>query len=285
MSASSPLVSAEWLKDHLTAPDLRVVDGSWSLDKDVNEHRRLFADEHIPGAVFFDLVANSDKTSDIPHMLPSSVAFTSAARKLGLGDGSTIVVYDQLGMFSAARIWWMFRAMGHEHVMVLDGGLPAWKAAGGPLSDRSDPFRERHFTARRQAALIKDKRDVARAMGDDSAQIVDARSPTRFAGAANEPRPGVRAGHVPGASNVHYRALLDDDGRFKPKEALRAAFLDAGVSLDRPIITTCGSGVTAAIIGLALTLLGHERWGLYDGSWAEWGSDPDMPVEIGDPRG
>lgn len=281
MNAIGPLVSVAWLASHRSAPDIRLVDASWDMARNADERRAAFASAHIPGAVFLDIDAVSDRLSTLPHMLPNPIAFASAMRKLGLGDGSTIVIYEQGPMFSAPRLWWMLRAMGHPRVAVLDGGLEAWRDAGHPVSDLPQSPRESHFTARFESARVRDADDVRRALTDLKTQLVDARSPERFRGDAPEPRAGVRAGHAPGARNIHYQTLLDDTGRLKAPEALRSAFDLAGVDLNRPIVTTCGSGVSAAILGLALSVLGKDDWSLYDGSWAEWGARNDLPIETG----
>ena len=272
------LVSVDWLRDHLAAPDVRVVDASWHMPDSGRDAQAEFEEAHIPGAVRFDIDDISDDRSELPHMMPPMEKFVSRIRKLGVGDGHRIVVYDAVGLFSAARVWWMFRYFGHADAAVLDGGLPAWRAAGGPIEDGPPSPRERHFTPRVQSMLVKDVTDVAEALKLGAAQILDARSPQRFEGREPEPRPGVRPGHMPGAINVHYRTLLTEEGRMKDETALRETLEAAGVDLTQPIITSCGSGVTAAIINLALERLGHKNHGLYDGSWSEWGSGQMLPA-------
>lgn len=276
------LVETDWLADHLDAPDLVIVDASWHLPTVERNAREEYQEEHIPGALFFDIDDICDTDSDLPHMLASPEKFSSRMRKMGIGDGMRIVIYDSYGMFSAARVWWTFRAMGAEDVAVLNGGLPKWKAEGRAL-DSGDPTprSERHFTSRRNAALIRDAGDVLAASGNGSEQIVDARAAARFAGEAPEPRPGLRAGHIPNSLNLPYDVLLNEDGTFKEPTQLRAIFEAAKVSLDKPIVTTCGSGVTASILSLALALAGHRDAAVYDGSWSEWGADENLPIATG----
>ena len=283
MPASDPklLVSTAWLADHLDAPDLRILDASWHMPATGRDGRAEYAEGHIPGARFFDIDDISDSRSELPHMVPPTEKFISRVRALGIGDGHRIVVYDAHGLFSAARVWWMFRLFGVEDVAVLDGGLPKWTSEGRPVDTSAPMHRDRHFTARRNSGLVRDVTQVAATAKLGDAQIVDARSPARFRGEEAEPRPGLRAGHIPGSRNVHYASLLNPDGTMRSVEDLRAAFEAAGVDVSRPAITTCGSGVTAAILSLALERLGNRRVSLYDGSWSEWGAYPDLKVETG----
>lgn len=278
---ADPLVTTAWLADNLDAPDLKVVDASWYFPQEQRDAQAEYAAAHIPGAVFFDIDDIADDTTDLPHMLPDAVKFSARVRRLGLGDGSRIVVYDQLGLRSAARVWWTFRVMGHQDVFVLDGGLPKWIAEGRRVEDIPPPPRERHFTVRFDGGLVRGVDQVRKAIETGEAQIVDARPAARFSGEAPEPRAGLRGGHMPGAFSVPSSALLAPDGTVLGKDRLEALFTSAGVDLDRPIITSCGSGITAAMLALALARLGRWRAPVYDGSWAEWGGRDDTPVVTG----
>ena len=275
------LVSTDWLADHLADPDLRILDASYFLPGSPRDARAEYQDAHIPGARFFDIDEISDQRSALPHMAPPPEKFVSRLRAMGIGDGHQIVVYDSTGIFSAPRVWWTFRLMGKQDVAVLDGGLPKWRAEGRPIEDLPPIARDRHLTVQRQADLVKDVSQVAAASKLGDWQIVDARAAARYRGEVAEPRPGLRAGHIPGSLNVPFTELLNADGTMRDLPALRAAFETAGVDLARPVITTCGSGVTAAVLFLALERLGHRQHALYDGSWAEWGMYPDLPIAKG----
>ena len=276
------LVSTDWLAAHLDDPDLRILDASWHMPQAGRDARAEYDAAHLPGARFFDIDAIADSRSPLPHMAPPPELFISRLRAMGIGDGHQVVVYDNSDVHSAARVWWLFRLMGKTDVAMLDGGLPKWQAEGRPVEDMPPITRDRHITVQRQAALVRDVTQVAAAAKLGDHQIVDARSPARFRGDQPEPRPGLRAGHIPGARNVPVGQIYNPDGTMKPAPDLRAAFEGAGVDLSRPVITTCGSGITAASLALALERLGKRDWSLYDGSWAEWGSYPDLKIATGD---
>jgi thiosulfate/3-mercaptopyruvate sulfurtransferase len=256
-----------------------VVDATWFLPTTARDARREYAEAHIPGAVYFDIDEVADDASPLPHMLPDPVKFSSRARRLGLGDGTRIVVYDNNKYSASARVWWMFRVFGHPDVAVLDGGLAKWRAEGRPLSDEPVIPREAHFTARQNHLLVRELEQMRANVLSRREQVIDARSPGRFAGTEPEPRQGLRSGHIPGSLSLPHLELIGADGTLLPEEELRARFAAAGVDLDRPIATTCGSGVTAGTLALALYQLGRDNVAVYDGSWSEWGARSDTPVE------
>jgi thiosulfate/3-mercaptopyruvate sulfurtransferase len=278
-----PVVSPDWLMSHLNAPDVRALDCTYFMPGSPQTGRQVYDAHHIPGARYFDIDEIADTDSSLPHMLPSPEKFSSRMRRLGLGDGHRVICYDQNGFLASARAWWMFRAMGHGDVAVLDGGFNAWRAAGGAIEDLPPHFHaDRHFTVRARRDLVRDIDQVKAALGAKTVQVVDARSAPRFRGEIDEPRPGLRKGHMPGAINVHYAELIAADGRLKSEGDLRAIFDKAGLDLTKSIINSCGSGVTAAILALAQSAVGHDDAAIYDASWSEWGKpDSGGPVETG----
>ncbi len=281
------IVETDWLAEHLTAPDIVVFDGSWHLPGSGRKAKQDYLDEHIPGAQFFDIDDLVDETSPLPHMLPSTVKFASRMKKMGIGDGQRIVIYDSVGLFSAARVWWTFRVMGHQDVAVLNGGLKKWKAEGRALEDGLPITRTpRHFTPSLNAELLRDLEDMQGYVAKGNMQIVDARPAARFEGREPEPRPGLRNGHMPGSKNAPAGQLINDDGTLKSEQELADIFKAAGINWHNPVVTTCGSGVTASILSLALAVLGQTNAAVYDGSWAEWGEEGrDTPIATGKASG
>jgi thiosulfate/3-mercaptopyruvate sulfurtransferase len=279
MAGIDPLVSTAWLAERLGDPDVRVVDATLPLVGQSGHGRDSYAAGHIPGAVFFDINAIADPDTDLPHMLPSAPAFAEAAGALGLDRRASIVVYDAHGIYSAPRVWWTLRVMGYPNVFVLDGGLKAWRAEGRPLETAEPAPRPVEVEPVFDWRLVADLAAVARHLESGEAQVVDARSAARFKGEAPEPRATLRSGHMPGALNLPFNLVINDEGTLKSADELRAAF--AHVDLGRPIVTTCGSGVTASVLALALARLGRFDVAVYDGSWTEWGGRPDTAVATG----
>lgn len=275
------LVSTDWLAAHLHDPDLRILDASWYMPDSDRNARAEYDAAHIPGARFFDIDEISDQRSELPHMAPPVEKFMSRMRAMGVGDGHQVVIYDGAGMFSAPRVWWTFRLMGKTDVAVLDGGFPKWQAEGRPVEDMPPMVKDRHMTVRRQASLIKDVTQVAAASKLGDYEIIDARPAERFRGEVEEPRPGLRSGHIPNSKSVPFSSLLNADGTMKTVTDLKSLFAGAGVDISKPAITTFGSGVTAAMLSLALERMGQPNHAVYDGSWAEWGMFSDLKVAKG----
>lgn len=276
-----PLVSTDWLASRLGQDDLTIIDATWFMPGTPRDARVEYAEQHIPGAVFFDIDQICDHASELPHMLAPAADFAVAARRLGVRAGACVIVYDALGLFSAPRVWWNFRAMGHHQVAVLDGGLPKWRVEGRPVESgwRDRPHGD--FRSHPDPGLVRNLLQVRDALASHAEQIVDARPAARFAGEAAEPRAGLRSGHMPGARNLPFSGVLTADGRLGSKDDVRAAFMTAGVDLDAPIVTTCGSGISAAVLALALASIGRPDVALYDGSWSEWGGRSGMTVAAG----
>lgn len=273
------LVSTEWLAGAMTSPNVRLLDASWHMPAANRDAAQEYRRCHIPGAAFFDIDAISDGVTHLPHMLPGVDDFARAVGGLGIGNDDHVVVYDRHGLMSAPRVWWTFRVFGHARVSVLDGGLPKWRREGWPLAERPGAVARKIFTARFRPELVSGKSRLLGNIREQGAQVIDARSAGRFYGRVPEPRPGLRGGHIPRSLNLPFERLFDGETlRVRPAEELRALFADIGLDPGRPVIATCGSGITACVLALGLHLIGAEDVSVYDGAWAEWGASPETPV-------
>jgi thiosulfate/3-mercaptopyruvate sulfurtransferase len=279
----APLVSTEWLAANLGRPGIVVLDATYHLPNVKRDARAEYEREHIPGALFFDVDKVADPANPLPHMLPSADAFARTMEALGIGSDDHVIAYDSYGLMSAARPWWMLRTFGHDRASVLDGGLPKWKREGRPVTDApSIPAKGKRFTARLRPELVRDRAQVLANLSGRSEQVLDARAAGRFQGTQPEPRAGLRSGHIPGSHNLPYNQLLDpNSGTVLPPDALRALFRNAGIDPQKPVVTSCGSGVTACVLALGLGMVGARQVAVYDGSWSEWGLPGDTPVETG----
>lgn len=273
------LVTTQWLADQIGASDLRIVDASWHLDG--RDPRAEYEAGHLPGAVFMDLAEIADTATSLPMMLPSAEKFASRMQSLGLGDGSRIVIYDDSNLHTSARAWWMLHVFGAHNVAVLDGGLRKWREEGRDMVSGKETVRHRHFTVWQDKAQVRTLDQMLANLSSHAEQVVDARPAERFQGIGAEPRPGVEPGHIPGSRNVPASSLFGPDNCYKSLDDIRALFVAAGIDPDKPVVTTCGSGVTAAVLAFALHRLGNSHVALYDGSWAEWGGNPDTPKALG----
>jgi thiosulfate/3-mercaptopyruvate sulfurtransferase len=277
------LADAAWVADHLDDPKVRIVDGTWHLPPTGRNGREEYDASHIPGAVYFDIDAISDPDSSLPHMMPTAEAFAAAVGAMGIGNDHRVIVYDADGLFSAPRVWWMFRAFGHDNVAVMTGGFTAWKNAGNPVTAEVPSPAAETFNAQLNAEMVRSKAQISANLDSGAELVLDARAASRFAGKDPEFRPGVQPGHIPGSGNLPYGEIVDaETGTFTSSTDLRNAFDATGATGVQPVITTCGSGITACILGLGMHLIGRDNWAIYDGSWTEWGGSDDTPIEAED---
>ncbi len=277
----NPLVTTEWLAAEMGKTDIRVIDATSFLAAHGRDPRAEFESAHIPGAVFFDIEEVSDLASALPHMLPPPEKFASRMQALGLGDGSRIIVYDNSPLRSAARVWWMLTLFGAHEVAILDGGFAKWQAEGRGVESGKPIVRHRHFTVWADKSLVRDQKQMTENLRTKAEQVIDARSAGRFTATEPEPRAGLRGGHIPGSKNLPFDRLFNEDGTYKPVEAIRTLFAEAGIDPAKPLVATCGSGITAAVLAFAAALLGHRKVAIYDGSWTEWGASATNPVVNG----
>lgn len=276
------IVETQWLAANLGQSNLVVLDGSMHLPTSGRNARKEFEAAHIDGALYFDIDEIADKSIPLPHMLPSAAQFGEQVGRMGIGNDTRVVVYDSEGLYSAGRVWWMFRSMGHDNVAVLNGGLKKWRAEGRAVTDKAAPAKPaRTFEAIRNEARVRDAAAVKGLIGSPTVQIVDARAANRFQGTVPEPRAGLRSGHIPTSRNVPFTTLLSADGTLKDAASLKAIFAAAGIDPTKPVVASCGSGVTAGVIAFALAQIGQTEAAVYDGSWSEWGARADLPIETG----
>ncbi len=277
----NPLVTTEWLAAEMGKSDIRVIDATLFMNGAGRDARAEFEAAHIPGAVFFDIDEVSDTSSDLPHMLPPPEKFASRMQALGLGDGSRIIVYDNSPLKSSARVWWMLTLFGAHEVAILDGGFAKWQAEGRSVESGKPIVRHRHFTVWADKNLVRDQKQMTENLRTKAEQVIDARSAGRFAGTEPEPRAGLRGGHIPGSKSLPYTDLFNDDGTYKPVADIAAAFKTAGIDIARPLVATCGSGITASVLAFAAALQGNHKVAVYDGAWTEWGASASNPVVAG----
>ena len=274
------LVSTSWLVDHLDDPKVKIIDGSWHLPTTGRDGHKEYLNMHIPGAVYFNIDKISDYSSTLPHMIPSSKTFNSKISEMGISNSHNIIIYDSEGLFSAPRVWWMFRAFGHKNVSVMTGGFKSWVNENKPVSDNIPKISKGDFSGNLDPNMIRSLNDIKNNIVNNTELVIDARATNRFDGSEAEFRPGVRSGHIPKSFNLPYNKLINDDGTFISNSELINIFNTIGATEEQPVITTCGSGITACILGLGLHLIGRDNWTVYDGSWTEWGSNKDVDIEV-----